>query len=114
MPAMLKPVPKKQRVYGKTFLREWRLFRRLTQQQAAERIGIDYTNLGKIERRLVPYSQGMLEACAEAYSCSVEDLLTVDPTKAGEVVDLVRMLKDKDRAIVAEIIGYAKGRIGKN
>lgn len=111
---MRKPLPPKKREFRRTFLREWRLYRNLTQEQAAERIGLDHSTLGRIERRLVPYSQGMLETAAEAYSCEPWDLLNVDPFKAGEVVDLTRILKDKDAAIVAEIIGYAKGRIAKN
>jgi transcriptional regulator with XRE-family HTH domain len=111
MPKKLQPLKRQLR---RTFLREWRLYRGLTQEQAAERIGLDHSTLGRIERRLVPYSQGMLEAAAEAYSCEPWDLLNVDPTKAGEVVDLTRILKDRDPKVIAEIIGYAKGRISNN
>lgn len=96
-----------------THLRDWRLFRNLTQEQAAERIGLDYSTLGRIERGLVPYSQGLLEAAAAAYNCEPWDLLNVNPFKEGRVVDLSDLLKKADPETVAEIIGYAKGRIGK-
>lgn len=105
-----KPQQQKRQL-RRTFLREWRLYRNLTQEQAAERINIDHSTLGRIERRLVPYSQGFLEAAAEAYMCEPWDLLNVDPTKAGDVVDLTRLLKDKDPRVVAEIIGFAQGRL---
>lgn len=111
---MPRPLPQKKRELRRTFLREWRQYRNLTQEQAAERIGIDHSTLGRIERRLVPYSQGMLEAASEAYNCEPWDLLNVDPFKAGDVVDLTRILKDRDPTVIAEIIGYAKGRIGKH
>ena len=111
---MANPQPPRKRELRRTFLREWRLYRGLTQEQAADRIGMDYTTLGKIERRLVPYSQGMLEAAAEAYACEPWQLLNVDPTKAGDVVDLTRLLKDRDPKVIAEIIGFAKGRIANN
>lgn len=111
---MRKPVPAKKREFRRHFLREWRLYRNLTQEQAADHIGLDYTTLGRIERRLVPYSQGMLEAAADAYSCEPWQLLNVDPFKAGEVVDLTRILQDRDPKVIAEIIGYAKGRIANN
>lgn len=105
-------LPKRQ--LRKTFLRAWRLYRNLTQEQAAERIGIDYTTLGRIERAVVPYSQGLLESASEAYHCEPWDLLNVDPTKAGRVIDLTQMLKSADPAVVAEVIGFVQGRIASN
>lgn len=65
-----------------TFLRNWRVFRKLTQQQAAERLEIaDYTTIGRIERGVLPYNQDFLECAALAYGCDVEDLLSIDPLK---------------------------------
>lgn len=105
-----KPQQKKRQL-RRTFLREWRLYRNLTQEQAAERIGLDHSTLGRIERGLVPYSQGLLESAAEAYNCEPWDLLNVNPDKEGRVVDLTRILKDADPQTVAEVIGFAQGRI---
>ncbi len=108
-----KPTPSKPKEYRRTNLRAWRLFRRLTQEQAAERIGIDYTTLGRIERGRVPYSQGLLEAAALAYDCEPWDLLNRDPSKEGRVIDLADLLRGADPEAVSEIIGFARGRIGK-
>jgi transcriptional regulator with XRE-family HTH domain len=64
-----------------TFLRNWRKFRELTLQRAADRLDIDYTTLGRIERGEVPYNQDLLERLAFAYGCDVTDLLEIDPFK---------------------------------
>jgi hypothetical protein len=39
-------------------------------------------------------------------------LLNVNPKKEGEVVDLTRLMKEATPEQRAEIIGYARGRIG--
>ena len=64
------------------FLQQWREFRGLSQEQAAARLDISRTQLSKIENMKSPYSQGLLEAAAEAYGCEPADLLVRDPTRA--------------------------------
>lgn len=75
------PVKKRPHSRAATFLREWRLHRQLSQQRAAERIGIDYTTLGRIERGKLPYNQDLLERAAAAYGCEPFELLSTDPLK---------------------------------
>jgi transcriptional regulator with XRE-family HTH domain len=105
---------KRQRPFRRTFLREWRTFRHLTQEQAADRMGIDFSTLSRIERGLVPYSQGVLEAAASAYNCAPEDLLAIDPFKEGLVIDFIQIMKEAtDPVAVAEVVGYARGKLGK-
>lgn len=108
MPPVKKPAPKLRR----TFLKEWRAYRRLTQEQAAERFNMDRSNLSRVERGEIPYSQGLLEAAAEAYDCEPWDILNVNPLKEGEVVDLSAILKLASPEDRAAIIGYARGRVG--
>lgn len=74
------PVPKQKRQLRPTFLRKWRQYRNMTQEQAAEPLHIDATTLGRIERGVSPYDQPFLEAAAELYGCDVPDLLIRDPT----------------------------------
>lgn len=59
---------------------------------------MSHANLGRVETFMQPYTQELLEAAALALHCSVTDLLTVDPTKDGEVVDMVRLLRATDPA----------------
>jgi transcriptional regulator with XRE-family HTH domain len=64
-----------------TFLREWREFRGLTIEEAADRIGIDRTTLGRIETLKLPYNQDFMEKAELAYGVEVSELLNVDPFK---------------------------------
>lgn len=107
------PVAKPHRELRRHFLKEWRLHRNLTQEQAADRMEIDRTTLGRVERRLIPYNQETLEAAAEAYSCDPWDLLNVNPLMEGEVVDLTSILRGATAEERAEIIGFARGRVRK-
>lgn len=107
MPPVRKPKPR----FRRTFLKEWREYRELTQEQAAERVGMDRSNLSRVERGEVPYSQALLEAASEAYRCEPWDLLNVNPLKEGEVIDLTSLLKGASPEMRAEIIGYARGRL---
>lgn len=63
----------------RTFLREWREYRNLTQEKAAERIGIEQPTLSRLERGISPYSQDFLEKAAYAYMCEPADLLMRNP-----------------------------------
>lgn len=73
------PHPKPRRTRARTFLREWREFRDLTQEQAADRVGVNRTTIGRIENGKIPYNQDFLEKAALAYGCEVADLVSVNP-----------------------------------
>lgn len=62
-------------------MRKWRKFRGLSQQKAADRVDVDRTTLGRIEKGELPYNQDFLERLAHAYGVEVVDLLTIDPTR---------------------------------
>lgn len=108
-----------ERALGKHFIREWREYRGLSLRKLADRMekspGVPLTshaNIGRIETNQQPYSQDILEAIADALNVSVTDLLTVDPTKDGEVVDLVRLIKAKDRDAAIRILRALTGTDG--
>lgn len=89
MPRKSKPKP----ALGRTFLKEWRLYRKFTQERVAERLDIDRTLLSKIENARSPYSQGLLEALAEAYHCSVADLIMRNPLDKDAVWSITDNLR---------------------
>lgn len=91
-----RPIPKRKQ-YRRTFIRQWRKFRGLTLEQLADRVEMQASALSYLERGQSAYTQGTLEAIAEALSTSVAALLTVDPNKEGEVVDLLRLIDDRNR-----------------
>lgn len=65
---------------GKNFIKQWRVHRGLTLEKLAARIPMDKGNLSKIERSLLPYSQGTLERLAEELNTEPASLLMRDPT----------------------------------
>lgn len=101
------PVPKPKRKRQKHFFREWRDKLELTQDVAINRLGWTQSKLSRIEAGKTPYNQDDLEALEDAYGISKESLLGVDPTKEGEVIDLVgiinKMTDDERRAALKAI-----------
>ncbi len=74
------PVPKPKPTNRQPhFLRQWRLHKGLTQEEAAERVEIDRTTLSRIEGGSVPYNQDLLERLALAYGCETADLISMNP-----------------------------------
>lgn len=79
------------------YVREWRKHRGLTQEQLAGRLGVAVSTVSQLENGKQGYSQATLEALADALRCEPWQLLSVDPTKEGEVVDLMRLINDRNR-----------------
>jgi transcriptional regulator with XRE-family HTH domain len=71
--------PKPHRQRHRHFIKEWRRYRGLTQEQLAERLDMSRPNFSRIERGLTPYNQDVLEMMAEALRCEPADLLMRDP-----------------------------------
>jgi transcriptional regulator with XRE-family HTH domain len=82
----------------RTFLREWREHRALTQDQAAERIGVTQATLSRVERGVTPYDQDMLERIAFAYLCEPADLLVRNPLDKDAVWSIAENLRKADPA----------------
>jgi len=99
------PVPKPKRQLGRTFLRAWREYRQLTQEQAAERLNVSRTLLSKIENSKSPYTQGFMEAAAEAYRCEVADLIMRDPVSpVWSIYDTLKALPREQQEHVEQIV----------
>lgn len=94
-----------------TFLRAWRKYRGLTQEEAGEALNLDRTQLGRVERAIQPYSQTLLEAAADLYDCTPADLLRVDPLHQDPADEWDRLMKGATAEQRAEVIGYARGRL---
>jgi transcriptional regulator with XRE-family HTH domain len=64
------------------FIRDWRLFRNLTQEQLAEMLDSTKTSISRIEDLKQGYTQDFLEACADALGTHPGVLLIRGPTEA--------------------------------
>lgn len=118
--AGMAPVKKPAPQLRPTFLKHWRKKTRLSQEKAAEVFDMDRSNLSRIERAKVPYSQQLLERAADLYKCEPWDLLHVNPLKRddydaddGDIVDMSSLMRDANPVERADIIGYARGRLAK-
>lgn len=96
----------------KTFLREWRAYRGLTQDQVVDRLAIlddphvptTAASLSRLENGKQPYSQRSLEALAQVYECDPDELLGRDPFKEGRVIDFMKHLDSAHQAQALAIL----------
>ena len=91
-----------------TYIRAWRLYRGLTLEQTAERVGTSvggftHASLSRIERGLQPYSQPILEALADALGTDAASLLMRDPLQAEEIWSLWDQAKPGERRLIVDL-----------
>lgn len=85
------------------FIRAWRKYRGLTQDQMAERVGVDKSYISKIENGKKRYDQPFLEAAAEVLRCEPADLIMRDPAGAEAIWSIWEQLTPQARDQVVEI-----------
>ena len=95
-------------------IRAWRKSRGLTQKQLAERMEkepgeqlMSYVTVSNIERGDQSPTLEQLNAFALALDVSVTQLIEHDDGKDGEIVDLLRLINDENRATVIAMIKAA-------
>lgn len=85
------------------YIRAWREHRGLTQEQFAERIGINRAYLSKIETGKRRYDQTFLEAAADVLRCAPADLLVRDPSDPDGIWSIWDNLAQSQRTQIVEI-----------
>jgi len=95
----------------KHYIKEWRLKRGLSLRKLAARMEsepgeelISFASIGRIERGQQPYSQPILEALGQALNVKPYMLIELNPDADGEVIDLLKKLKDSDREKAIQIL----------
>jgi len=101
----------KNRELGKHYIREWRLHRKLSLRKLADRMEVEpgvpltsHANIDRIEKGVQPYTQEILEAIAVALDVTVLDLLSVNPAKNGEIVDLLNALSPENKEAAMKML----------
>ncbi len=82
------------------FVRAWRKYRGLTQEQLADRIGVSGSNISLLESGKQNYTQRILEELALALGTSPASLLAEDPadqTGAWQIMEKLRLLSPTAR-----------------
>ena len=90
------PVHKPKRHRTKHYFKEWREYRGLSRERAADRLGWSVAKIGRVENGTTPFNEDDLYNAAEAYRCTPSDLLEVNPLKEGEVIDLLDLFRNAD------------------
>ena len=86
---------KKKGRLNRTYLRQWREFRELSQEELADRMGTTGASVSRVESAQTPYTQDWLEAAAEALGCTAADLISRDPRdSSGPVEQAIKLLQD--------------------
>lgn len=97
----------------RSYFREWRKYRHLTQAQVVDRLAVHdddklprtAASLSRIETGDQIYTQRILEALADIYDCEAWELLGRDPAKENRVIDMVaRLDENRQKQIEAFII----------
>lgn len=89
----------------KHFIREWRKYRRLSQEQLAERAGLrTHSAISHLENGRSEYTQSSLEALASVLHCQPGELLDVDPMAEGQAVDLTALLRGTPQIVREQIL----------
>lgn len=82
-------------LYQRTFIRAWREYRKMSQEELAERVGeylleneisekgYTYASIGRIENGRMPYSQPIMEGIAKALRVPVATLIVSPPPEDG-------------------------------
>lgn len=86
-----------------SFIREWRVHRDMTQDELANRVGVDRSHLSKLERGIVGYTQPLLEAIAVALNCEPADLLSRNPGNGAAIWQLWDRAKPAERRQIEAI-----------
>lgn len=107
----VRPIPKP--VYGRHFLREWREHREYTLEEAGEAVGISHAQLGRIERRLQPYNQKLLEALADLYATEPASLVMRNPKDPDAMWTLWDQARQAEREETVKFLEFrVKSRTG--
>ena len=93
-----------KRTRRQTFLRQWREYRNLTQDDLAERLGTSKASISRIEAGQQAYTQDFLEACADALRTDPASLLMRNPTDEEAVWSLWDKAKVGERKMIENIV----------
>jgi transcriptional regulator with XRE-family HTH domain len=95
--------------HARWFLKEWRKFRGLTQDQLAERTGLSKPYISQLERGERQYTQELLERFAEELRCAAPDLIMRDPTDPDGLWSIYDQLTPPERQQGVAVLRAIRG-----
>lgn len=97
------PGPTIRGMKRRTFIREWRKYRNLTQEQLASRVDMVPSNLSMLERGVRGYTQDTLEALAMALQTDAASLLMRNPENDSAIWSIWDTAKPGEKKMIVEI-----------
>lgn len=86
------------------FLKEWRTFRGLTQQQLADRLDTTKSVISALENGKQRWNQDILELAAEALNCDPVDIIVRDPTAPEPIWSIWDRVPPSNRSLAAKTL----------
>jgi len=93
----------KPRQRRRTFFKEWREFRGLTQEQLAGRLETSVASISRIEKGTQPYTQDVLEALADTLMTDPASLIMRNPQEPEAMWSIWDQAKQGERQLIEEI-----------
>jgi transcriptional regulator with XRE-family HTH domain len=94
----------------RNYLREWRRFKGMTQEQLAEKVGTTKAVISLLESEQRPLSSKWLRKLADALKTTPGRILDIDPTEASaEVLDIWDHIATADRPRAVRILRSLTG-----
>lgn len=93
----------KKRPRRRTFFKQWRQYRGLSQEQLANRLDSSVASISRIESGTQPYTQDVLEALADALQTDPASLLMRNPLDEEAIWSLWERAKPGERQMIVEI-----------
>jgi transcriptional regulator with XRE-family HTH domain len=107
------PIKRKKRERFQHFIKKWREFRQLSQEDVAALIEVDRTSISRVERGETPYDQDLLEKLSLVYRCDPDDLISVDPLEPDPLKLIWSSLQKADTQTKARALGYIESLLQK-
>lgn len=98
-----KQLPLRRSRFRATFIRQWREFRGLNQEQLASRLEMTQSHLSMLENGKRGYTQETLEAVAEALQTDVASLLMRNPQEGDAIWSIWENAKPGERRMIVDI-----------
>lgn len=92
-----------KRTRRRTFFKEWRIHRGLSQEQLADRLDTSVASISRIENGTQPYTQDVLEALAEALMTDPASLLMRNPDDPEAIWSIWDQAKKGERQLIEEL-----------
>lgn len=86
------------------YIREWREFRGMTQDELGAAIGMTHGNISRIENGKRPYTRYQLEAIATELGTTPADLLSRDPNDPDDDASLWAQIPENQKARARAVI----------